>query len=384
MHIITIQRCALTWARNAGYNYIELEKPANTPQIDTSHEELNTLPISIQVAAKLVKAAEELHPIQIITEDLTAFVWNWYPKSPESAKFKFFFISRANELLCSDPSDNEVWLHSFPCFKRISDHEYALIGQHESIKVDHYPSTVCLSGSHFGHWVADTLPTIVISTRNNRSVPVITRALSTEELNFIGNTLGLIGVNLYELRFKAFQSMKLVFAKTNLIQNVGINSKIQFLRNSLSVDKSMSIYKNEESCYLLRGQVDGQSRIANEDEVIKVLSDFGSRIVNPLDFPFFKSKDFFASFSKFIFYNSSVNTNFNILSNISSKALILLHPAFNSARLDVVLGSSIYLVPTLTRSSFAILNECKSSNHLGAVHVDVHSLRPVIRQFLAL
>jgi hypothetical protein len=383
-----IQKCPISWARNADYAVTEISTSKSEPLPYLSELQWANLPAPIKDALQLEAVLECKPPSIIHTIDLEILIWNWNPHDQSERNHKFFLISRSNELLASEPSTAEYWLKYFPFIKWNNDSTFSIsegfFPETTIYKFGSLNSSLCLGGKHFGHWVADTLPNIVMSAQYLPANAIVTNELSQDEKFFIWNKLRLGDSKFIHPPLPRERLSRFIFTKTDLIQNVSVSRKNRHLRDRLFRMTTTPLATSNTSVYLERGTVNLAKRITNEQEVINEMNKANVRVIDPRDYPFFRYPEFYFQFRNFIFYNSSVNTNFNILGSKCSRALIILHPSYSSSSEELVLGSSIYLTPRAHEIQFAVLKSSDQSHHHTPVRIDPDFVRESLRPFLAL
>ena len=379
-----MQTDASTWATNSGYKITRFKKLTRTEPCTMSDLAHSHLPLGIQLAHKLEYQSCTDYNSIIHASDIEIFIWNWNPSDSRERNHKFFIISRENEILCSEPNSHPIWLDSFPCFRRESETLVSMAMNPICQPLDNTLNkiTICLGGMHFGHWVSDTLPKIIASKNQLPSNRILTTKLSQEEREFICRRLELSDTEFAEIDPHGFHFHKLLIKQAEIFGDLTVTEKNQILRNAVALTCTKIAVYDEKPVYLKRGQISGNERITNEQSLIEELIARGVSILDPREFPFYTHPEKYLGFSKFIFYNSSINTNFNVLARESSKALVFLHPSFNKPTIECIVGAAVYLLPRLTQIIPKVLQGNPNEHFNSPLDVNLEEISYALTDFL--
>jgi hypothetical protein len=338
---------ALSWANNAGYKH----QPVQCSEFVSSARSnpLTTTIPTIVKSVEIIDAAESEPTSEIFADDIQVIAWNWNPASDSGRYYKYFIISRAGEILCSDPSSSDFWLKYFPIFSSDGSQTVQLqLPDHcACFQLVDYRYTLALGGTHFGHWVADTVPFFLLGDHLRYTDPYLFTNQTSVERSFlsrlcVGSSAGIA------VKLKGIRVALIKISKSRLHVNFSVRQRNQLLRSRISRVLALGEDSNRKRvCYLVRGLVDGYRRIANESDLISIMSELGSDIINPSNYPLYDLPNIFLNYSHFVYLNSSINTNFNLLSNDNSQALALLTSDYAMPSDDLILGAGVYMTPRI-------------------------------------
>lgn len=375
----------MTWAHNAGYKTKIVGDSNSYPgSVKTSYK--GNVP-ALQAAFNVIHEIEQHPLIEILANDLTILAWNWNPTNGGGRFYKYFVLSKAGEILCNDPSTSSFWFRYFPFFSQIQEDTVCLQLPTDiaSLQASYDEvHSLALGGTHFGHWVADTVPQFLLADELSYTDPYLFTVQSHAEAGFLRRLLRRpmrgVSINLAGIRMAL---IKVPFAR--LFSNFSVSQRNSLLRarvsSTLEPSQSTPISKG---CYIVRGRVDNIERISNEHELINIAIKFGLDIIQPTNHPFYSLPQIFRDYTRFVYFNSSVNTNFNVLASNDSTALALLSDEYKNCSEEIVLGSGIYMLPRIDKIKPVIVGQSHPTNNLDRrFAIDLDRFSSHLEQFLA-
>jgi hypothetical protein len=371
----------LKWAERAGYSFSHIDYPFELAELTCPEGSVEFK--SISNAVDLIKKIESAAPILIHATDVTVIVWNWGGDESHKRHYRYFLVSTNGDLLCELPDNADYWLKFFPFLEQTSDHVYDL----SSIdNIDCYeitePHFFAAGSMHFGHWVADTLPLIILGSEL-ADHHILTTQLNDNASFILKRYMKKATINLSQIDMSHNQLKRFLFRELKLISNLGPRRKNKILRDFSPERDICPRISGNGLCYLLRGTVDGVTRLKNEDEILRLCEQYHVDVIDPATTRFLRSEGIFRRYHTFIFLNSSVNTNFNVLAADNSRAVNFLSDSHLSTDLSVVLGSSVYLASRLKDMQFGLAKSLDGSQSLaGEVEIPIDILRTYLVESL--
>ena len=382
MEVVDLASDGLSWASSADYKYNDITELFGEKIVFPSYYR-SDIP-AIVSAERIIEQHHSLSTYEIYAEDLRILAWNWIPNSKYDRNYKYFILSRTNSLLCDDIASDSTWLKYFGIFSNLdSNHVNLKIADNVSrVRFDDKVYQIALGGSHFGHWVADTVPKLLLNSERNPNLPQIFTRLTDLESKFIGrlskNSVSGIAIDLHGASLVQFS-----IPKALITVNFGLKRRHHFTQANIA--RSYSIehgFSKKKGCYLVRGHVDGHRRLENEDEIILASTRQGLDIISPLNHPFFDLPKIFQEYSHFVYFNSSVNTNFNLLASKFAKALAIVPTTYSVPTKELVLGAAAYQIPRLDSTKICMLARSVSSGSHEQYLVDIAGYESELKSFL--
>jgi hypothetical protein len=344
------------WADRSGYERTTVLHPSFSPHVSFGYApECADYP-PLRAALELTRIQESRPAIRIRCTDVTLIVWNWGGVESSRRHYRYFLVSKEGDLLCEPPDSDAYWLKFFPLFHIDDDLTVTLtnVALNDSLTVEQ-PHVFAAGSLHFGHWTSDTLPLFLLEDigkgANFFTTKLSDSAKSTLKFFCRGKYTPITELDMGTVNVRSFKFRELfVFA------NLGINRKNYVLRHALSRDWNRCSIKKfgKRIAYLVRGEVDGQYRLRNEDEIVRFCQSHGIEVVNLSSVPFYRSQKFFEDIDIFVMLNSSANTNFNVLGHDGSRLLTFLPDVFRNESKEVTLASAVYLVPRYSDINFGL------------------------------
>jgi len=212
--------------------------------------------------------------------------------------------------------------------------------------------------SHFGHWLADHLPTILYST----IYPVTaskTQFLVSKLNSFQVETIteckqsGIFAeIDVGEAYLTIFNIPRL-----SILFDLSICKSYELVRNALGIDSLISdtssgkISNYKRRVYLERGVQRGANRLVNEQEVIEMLSGHNFEILKPHEMSIASKREIFVDVDLFVCPPASAYFNFYFFSNNSSHLIYLIHESALHNTDAAVFGGSYYQSKELFRTT---------------------------------
>jgi hypothetical protein len=285
-------------------------------------------------------------------------VWNW-EENPNTHNYRYFFISEKNDLLIDDPIDSRVWLQYFPIFSEVNSQIHIqddILVPGESITFDSAP-ILAAGHSQFAHWFSDHLSNFFVAPNcdvdcNEFLVSKHTeyQNQTLEALNFFKSNPTIHSIDMRGSLYKTFAINKLY-----LLANYGIRDRFDLLRQVIKQSFILPTITNK-MCYMPRGELRGQKRIANENDILDVCRKYNIDIADGTHFTFKDCATRYSKYSTFISGPSAANTNFALFSSKGSKFLYGLASSYQIPSDTVVVGSACYMLPKLNDTEIMLLD----------------------------
>jgi hypothetical protein len=105
-----------------------------------------------------------------------------------------------------------------------------------------------------------------------------------------------------------------------------------------------------------RGELRGQKRIANENDILNLCRKYNIEIADGTHFSFKDCATKYSQYGMFISGPSAANTNFSLFSSKGSKFLYGLASSYQIPSDTVVVGSACYMLPKLNDTEIMLLD----------------------------
>jgi len=304
----------------------------------------------------------------VVAKDVTLLAWNW-DLSGKTRSYKFFMISRNNDLLHEYPDSAACWLKYFPIFSETDDRSTSNI----TLKLDltqaayiETPAnlTYACGTLHFGHWIGDSLFKYLIC---DAGIPILTTKLfpyQIDALSFLQDpkkdSKVLLPVDLGDKR--------LLISKVSRIRvpiNFSIHFRTKIIRNAISkalqstnlepLGERQQIKKSK--VYLVRGVINGKSRTANESDVIERCKEREISCVDSSKLSFKDAAFAYRNFHEFFCTYGSSNLNFNIFSNDYAHLNYVFPENFRRYSDEKMSAGGFYPLPLISRTKVYFANQ---------------------------
>jgi hypothetical protein len=348
------------WAERSGYKIYPFRNDSTRPPISSKYDFLS----NIKTAKEILFAQESTSPVIIECKNIKLVVWN-HPEPAGHHTYTYYLISENGDLLLDEPTSSEYWLRYSPVLF-YSENSWHIRDEYLSpIELMHFndPPIFCGGSSHYAHWVSDTLSNFFIGSEAGFSATQFLSSIHTRYQNEALETLGFFNkknnihfIDMEDKNCRIFQCDKLL-----VVANFGIRDRFSLLREIIS--KRYPHEGGNKICYMPRGSLRGQKRIANEDEVLKFCSSSGIEIVDGTYLTFRECIEKFSQYSLFISGPSAANTNFSLFSHSDSKFLYGLASAYQASNSWAVLASAWYMLPKLNETEIVLLDMEPGSEH---------------------
>ena len=133
-----------------------------------------------------------------------------------------------------------------------------------------------------------------------------------------------------------------------------------------------------------RGELRGQKRIANEEQILDLCKKYNIEIADGSQFSFRECVTTYPKYGTFISGPSSANTNFSLFSSKGSQLLYGLPRSYMIPSGTVVFGSAYYTLPKLNDTEIMVLdmeNQTHTKN-TDPVHFNIPLLERSIQKRL--
>jgi hypothetical protein len=342
------------WASASGYKLIPLRTNQAKENLSGKYDFIE----NIKDARQILLDQEKFCPVLIECRNIKLVVWNW-EENPDTHNYRYFFISENNELLIDNPIDSKVWLQYFPIFSELNGQiqiQEEVLVQSENILFDSAP-IMAAGHSQFAHWFSDHLSNFFVAPFcdldcNQFLVSKLTyyQNEALEALNFFQSNPTLHTIDLRGSLFKTFKINQIY-----LLANYGIRDRFNLLRQVIEEAYILPSLTNK-MCYMPRGEVRGQNRIANEGQVLDLCRKYNIEIADAAHYSFRECVTNYPKYGTFISGPSSANTNFSLFSSKESRLLYGLPSSYEIPSSTVVVGSAYYTLPKLNDTEIMMLD----------------------------
>ena len=367
------------WSNRSGYKQIQFPLQKFRENITEKYNFID----NIRIARQILLGQERDSPTLIECTDIKIIVWNW-DRDPNKHDYKYFFISKNNDLLIDEPINSAFWLRYFPIFwssENTLNIKDECMSFYEELNF-RKPPIFCGGHSQFAHWISDHLSNFFMSEELNISCNKYLSSKLTAyqnealtSLNFDGGN-SVLSLDIGSELFRVYKCNKLY-----LIANYGVRDRFDLLRERIA--KNYHFLQGEKICYMPRGLIRGQKRISNEEEVINYCEKRGIEIADATYYSFRECINNFSKYSLFISGPSSANTNFSLFSHQNAHFIYGLARSYERPDPAVALGSSWYMLPKLNSTEIIFL-EMANEDHSGyddPVILDISLLESKVAQF---
>jgi hypothetical protein len=358
----------VNWALNSGYEINPIDNEWRDGAF-LGHSEFPSYQAALEHAAQTLYSK----PFAIEATDVSLLVFN--SEGEDVHNYKYFLISKNSEIFTDDQVNHHLWLKFFGFFNNVTNNEVVLNQKFVQTvsEINNSDSLVFVGGqSHFGHWLTDHLPLILLcekakyfSEKNFSYLGPKLNDFQVESLSFCG-----ISHDFQQHSIGQYKLAVLKIKKLTLVTNLSIFQRYALLREKFyfqETHSSSTISKTSlvsKKIYFKRGVVRGKQRIKNEAELINLLKEFNFDVITPHEFNLREKQKLLSQYDLFVCPPASAYFNFYLFSKPSAHMIFLCNETALYNKDVAVYGHSIYQVPDLYRTTVISTSQPSAINIL--------------------
>lgn len=384
--ILTVKK-PIEWAKNAGYEIIE----TNDEYREKIELVYSPYPAFQAGNIEVIKTAYD-NPIYIKAKNVKLIIIN-NDRSKIKYNYKYFLISSNNDMLVDEQINKEYWLQYFNIFTKIDENKWKIDEKYKkNIQYSNKDGLIFVGGqAHFGHWLVDHLPIILLCEKNNirkEGEKYLTSQLNEfqiETLQSLNKNIDIMQLNLGESYINIIN-----IDEIKVIAKLSIYKSYQLLRSYFSLQDNLKnnkiIIPNKNKVYFERGVQRGLKRVANEEQVIEYLKSENFDIIKPEELSIEQKKINLYKYDLFISTPGSAFFNFSIFSHLKAKIIYCIHESALYNKEIAVYGASYYQCPDLYRTTLLPalqpnLKNMQEPNYDEICIIDIESIKKIIDKY---